>query len=156
MNLWQVTQIFLIRWLQWLSEAGGVSPGIGPLDKVWVALGLAGSPNVGPFTQLSDLTEASYHGYARQQVAWYPVYQSTDGNVTLEGGSLFFAPTDSVLSQTVSLIFLVDALTGGTLLAGAAIPLPGVVMSNPLSVVKVLPNFKLGFAPVYGGVVLES
>lgn len=154
--MWSVTQAFMVRWLQWLASLGTSSPAHGPLYALYVGLYQSTSPPVTWTSIMSSVIEASYDGYARQEVVWYPVYQSSGGPVVLEGGSLFFSPTDSAVSQTITGIFLADAPTGGTLLAGLPLAAPGKVLATPLDAMKVLPNFMLGQGPVYGGAYIET
>jgi hypothetical protein len=155
-RMWNVTQDFLVALANWLVEAGSVSPGHGPLVGCFLGLYQPGTPVVGPRTPQSAIVEASYDGYARQEIVWYPTYVSTAGPVTLEGGSLFFQPSDSTISQTISGIFISTGLTGGDLYMGQALPTPGVVLSGPLTILKVIPEIQLPFTPTWGGAAIFS
>lgn len=155
--MWSVTQAFLVALLNWAIDLGTVSPSHGPLYAAWMGLYTNGSPNVSQQTQLSQMIEPTYPGYARQEVVWYPVYQSNAGPVTLEGGSMYFAPTGTGVQVGISGCFLCTVPTGynGTLMMGQPFAAP-INLSTPLTVVKLLPNFQLGYGLNYGGCYLES
>jgi hypothetical protein len=154
--VWTVTTALLLRVAQWLIDAGATSPGQGPLYAAYIGLCQTGTPGFTQNTLLSQVTEANYDGYARQEIVWYPPYISTAGPQTLEGGSLFFMATDQNASNNITAVMLVSALTGGVLLAGAALPSPGVVLGPSSAALKVIPEFQLPFQQIYGGPFLMS
>jgi hypothetical protein len=154
--VWQITQAFALAILRWLIDAGGASPGHGPLYTAYIGLYQLSSPSVGWLTTMGQIVEASYDGYARQEIVWYPPYQGTAGPATLEGASLMFAPTDALVPQTIGGIILADSLTGGDLWAGQPLPAPGTPLTGPLTVLKVVPDIALTQQLVYGGCAVFS
>lgn len=88
----------------------------GPLDNVFVGLYTAG-PAAGPGVVLGDLTEATFTGYARVEVAnWSAAYVTSDGKVTIDGNNVHFSPSDAVTPNIVIGWFIATASTAGTLL----------------------------------------
>lgn len=52
--------------------------------------------------QLTDLTEATFTGYAEVAVpAWSAPYVDPNGNAFVDGGGTLFQPTDAVIQETI-------------------------------------------------------
>jgi hypothetical protein len=147
--MWQVTYVALLSWLKWLEVAPASAPYDGPLANVWVGLFVAPTPAILPSSTMANITEASYDGYVRQEVAWLPEIVSSGGNVTKKGQNMLFAPIDGTVPNTITGAFLATALTGGSLIAGAAAPAP-IFLGAPPSGLFIVPVLQLPSTPVYG------
>ena len=89
--------------------------------------GLLGTAHVGLFQAptpafninrvLADITEATFDGYARKPVVWGNQSVDPAGRQSVHGGGLLFSPTGAVTPNTLTGIFLADALVAGILLA---------------------------------------
>jgi hypothetical protein len=153
--MWQLTYALLLRMAQALiaHPAGAVN---GPLFGVWIGLYQAGTGNVLPQSTMANILEANFNGYSRQQAAWFPPWQSQGGPELLAGQDVFFSPTDATVTNHIAGVFLADAFYGGNLLAGAALPSPGIILAGPTQAVKVQPQLQLTTLQVYGSPAVVS
>jgi len=114
---------------------GGLVKILADLLDVTVAgnhTGLIGSAHLGLFVQgtpgfsesltLADIVEATYDGYARLPVAWGSTGQDPLGRPSVHGTSDLFSPTGSVTPNTLTGVFIADALAAGNLLGLAYFP----------------------------------
>lgn len=153
--MWQVTYLFLYRALTDLVEAVAIGY-TGVLDTAWMGLYQVGTPTIGPLSTMANIVEATYDGYVRQRVAWFPVLQSSGGTEVVYGQELFYAPSDAAVPNVIGGVFLADAVYGGVLLMAAALPTPGVPLTGPGSGIVVKPVFQLPTTQIYGGPDVES
>jgi hypothetical protein len=149
--MWVVTKYMLELMLLELAEIASSLSALGPLDVVYVGLATAPTPPPTNVTKMSDITEATYTGYARQLVVWYPPFIEAAGPYALEAHSMNFNPLDAVTPNTITGVFLADSLTGGNYLCGMslganAVPLPDSTRSMIVDAV-----FSLPFTNTYGG-----
>lgn len=153
--MWQVTFLFLFRALVDLIES---VPGSykGVLNTAWMGLYQPPTAPIGPSATLAAITEANYDGYARQLVAWFTPIQSSAGPEIVYGQNLVFQPTDSLVPNTITGVFLADAIYGGALLMAAALPFPSIVLAGPQNATVIKPTFQLPTLQIYGGPVVES
>jgi hypothetical protein len=154
--MWVWTQYMYVLLADSLTRTMGGSPTVGPLEACYLGLSVAPTPAYRFASLIADITEANYDGYARQEVVWYPPYVSTQGPVTVEGASLFFAPTDAVLAATITGVFLATAPSGGLLLGGAPLAVPYPILANPLTALTIVPAVQLPLGAVWGGVTQSS
>jgi hypothetical protein len=153
--VWQVVTLFMQRVAQALIEHSTSGPFNGPLEAVWMGLYQPPTPNIGIHSTLANITEATYDGYARQPVVWYPPILSSSGPETLYGQDLNFSPTGSVTPNGITGIFLADALTAGNLLMAAVLPAP-VPLNGPTTALVVEPVFQMGLGQIYGAPISKS
>lgn len=151
--MWQVTYVLLLRLLQAAIRGGGAGTA-GPLNTVWLGLYIPPTTPITVQSVMGNITEANYDGYSRQQVVWFPPFQSGPGPELLAGQDLFFMPTDALVANQITGVFLADAFYGGNLLAAAVAPAPGVQLTGPTRGLKVQPQFALGTGLIYGAPVL--
>lgn len=149
--MWVVTKYLLNLMLLELAEQTGSGASLGPLFGCYVGLETAPTPPPSADTKMSDVTEATYTGYARQLVVWYPPFIQAVGPYALEGHSMNFQPSDGVTPNVITGVFLADALTAGRYLCGmslgsVAVPLPDASTSMIVDAV-----FSLPFLQSYGG-----
>jgi hypothetical protein len=149
--MWTVTTVLLQAILDAIYGHALPSGLVGPLDAVYVGLYIAPTAPINQNSLLSNITEATYDGYARQEIVWFPTFIDQAGPQTLEGASLFFSPTDATVPNTITGIFIASALTGGVLLAAQALATPGVPLIGPSNALTVVPQFQLPFQQIYGG-----
>lgn len=147
--MWQFTYAMLLRYALALIGHGG-SPPQGPLFGVWLGLYQQGTPPVTPQSVMSNIVEANFDGYSRQQAVWFPPYISSSGNVLLVGQDLYYTPTDALVPNKITGCFLADSFYGGLLLAGAIAPGVGFMLSNPNNAVKIQPQVALTPQQLYG------
>lgn len=153
--MWQATYTFLFRALtDWVEAVGSGYKGV--LDGIYMGLYQTPTTPIVPTSTMANITEANYDGYARQLVTWFPVIQSSSGVEVAYGPNLFFAPTDANVRNTISGVFLVDAVYGGNLLMAAALASPGVTLYGPTNGIVVKPAIQLPTTQVYGGPEVES
>lgn len=148
--MWQVTAAFLAQILADMVGSG-MSPSGGVLSSAWLGLYVAPTTPITSRSTLVNIIEATYDGYARQEVVWYPPYTDVSGPQTLTGHTLEYAPTDSTVPNVITGLFLASAITGGTLWAGQAQGTPGYPLQMAGQAMVLVPQFQLGYQLVYGG-----
>lgn len=154
--MWTVTIAFLSLVLDQLAANGISVSSAAALQGLYFGLGISPTAAPTPTTQMSDITEATYTGYARQLVSWYPPFIEASGPFLLEGHSLKFTPLDAVTPNVITFAFLADALTGGKYLMGTLLPGGGINLGNELQSAIADPAFSLPFTQVYGGPEITS
>lgn len=148
--MWTVTAAFLAQVLADIIGSG-MSPSGGVLGAAWLGLYIAPTTPITPRSTLANITEATYDGYARQEVVWYAPYTDLSGPQTLTGHTLEYAPSDATVPNVITGLFLASAVTGGTLWMAAAQASPGYPLQMPGQAMIVVPQFQLGYGQVYGG-----
>jgi hypothetical protein len=100
-----------------LSQLTADSASGGPLHAATVGL-YVNNINILPTTELTDLTEASFPGYARSSaITWGSPYMAAGGTVQMVDGVVAFSGTGTfTTSQTAYGYFLCDS--GGLLIGG--------------------------------------
>lgn len=126
-------------------------PFSGCLDGVFIGLSVAPTTGLTPSSVLAAIHEATFTGYARQAVVWHPPYIESGGAEAIVSSSTYWTPTDGVTPNTITGMFLADALTNGNLLASEqfAVPQPLAGPSNAFSlslVVQLLASIGYGFS----------
>jgi hypothetical protein len=149
--VWTFTTGFLLACLNALVEHDVSSPFNGPLEAVWLGLYVAGTPPITANSVIGDIVEANYTGYARQELVWSPPFIDVRGPYTLQAASLFFSPSDSMVSNNITGLFLATLVTAGALNGAQALPSPGQVLAGPTNALTVVPQFQLPFLQIYGG-----
>jgi hypothetical protein len=147
--MWQVTTFFLLRVAQQLIHAAA-GAGAGALNAVWMGLAQPPTGALNQYSTLAQITEANYDGYSRQQVVWFPPWISVAGPELLTAQDLWFSPSDALVSNQITWIFLADAFYAGNLLMAAPVPNPGVNLSSPAQALKVQAQFALPFTQIFG------
>lgn len=147
--MWTVTLVFLARLMAAITRGGGAGTP-GPLFNVWLGLYQAPTSPITPQSTLANITEASYDGYSRQLVTWFPAFVAQAGPELLTAQDLFFSPTDALVVNMITGVFIADAFYGGNLLAAAVLPLPGVQLTGPGRAIKVQPQYSQQFLQIYG------
>jgi len=110
-----------------------------------------GSPTLGPDTVLSDLTEPTYTGYARQTVTIGTRRGNANGDIILPLDPLTFAPTADVSpAQTITGYFICQGASPALWLA-ELLDQPWTVTSA-LDFLTLILEILVSADPVYGGV----
>lgn len=148
--MWTVTYAFLQALAKALVANSPSGLYQGPLYGIWCGLCQAGTAGFSPQSTMVNVVEANYDGYSRQQVTWFPPFTSQAGPELLAAQDLFFEPTDALLSNQITGVFLVTAFYGGTLYAGAMLPVPGTILGATTNAIKVQPNISFSPLQVYG------
>lgn len=149
--MWTLTYPLLAAIMAAITEHASSGPFNGPLEAVYLGLYIAPTTTIHPNSLLSAITEATYDGYARQEIVWFPTYQDNAGPQALEGQSLYFSPTDATVGNVITGLFLATAETGGVLLAAQALGGIGYPLNGPTSALVVVPAFQLDPTANYGG-----
>lgn len=125
-------------------------PFSGALDGVFVGLSIAPTGTLAPNSPFTAIHEAGYTGYARQPVVWRPPYIETGGANAVQSAQTYWTPTDSVLPQTITGMFVADAITAGNLLLSEmfAVPQP---LGGPQNAFSLALIFALAANSNYGG-----
>ena len=147
--MWTVTKLFMLRLAQDLIQAAA-GPLPGPLNNVWMGLYQSPTVPINPDSTLVNITEATYDGYSRQKVVWFPPWVSVGGPEILAAQDLWYSPTDALVANVITGVFLADAFYGGNLLMAAVLPVPGRVLGSPSDAMKVQAQFQLPFLQIYG------
>jgi hypothetical protein len=147
--VWQFTYVLLLRLLQAAIRGSGAGAA-GPLSAAWLGLYQPPTVPITPQSTMANITEANYDGYSRQLVVWFPPYISAAGPEQMSAQDLFFMPIDPLVANQITGVFLADAFYGGSLLAAAVLPAPGVQLTGPTRALKVQPNVQLSTAQLYG------
>lgn len=154
--MWQVTQLFLLRVALALIQKS-VNPGVaGPLSGVWCGLYQQGTNPISQQSTMANIIEANYDGYSRQAVNWFPPWISTSGPEQLAAADMWFSPTDALVSNLITGVFIADAFYAGNLLMAAQLAVPGVNLGSPTQAMKVQPVFDLPFLQIYGSPKIVS
>jgi hypothetical protein len=153
--MWTVCALFLNQVLADIIGAG-MSPSGGVLHTAWLGLYIAPTTPITPQSTMLQITEATYDGYARQEIVWYPPYTDMLGPQTLTGQSLLFTPTDSTVPNMITGLFISSALTAGTLWMAQALASPGYPLQMVGESLVIVPQFQLGYLQVYGGAQIVS
>lgn len=149
-NPWVVTYAFLQGVIGDLIGYDPSSGEAGVLKAVYTALFVVGSPAPGNGSTLATQTEATYDGYVRQPIVWFPTDFNPLGQQEIIAANQQFRPTDATVPNTITQIGIVSALTGGSLLLLAALANP-VNLNNPTTMLTVANVFQLSYAGAFGG-----
>jgi hypothetical protein len=115
----------------------------GPLEAPFVGLYTAINAPLSPDLALSNVTEATYDGYARQAVGtWAAPFVDGTGRVQVQGDAREFRPTGSVTPNVIIGWFLASLVAAGTLRAIEPLDTP-VPLNSTLTVLTVIPRFGL-------------
>jgi hypothetical protein len=152
---WVPTFALLAAMMNDVTESDASSGASGVLRSVYLGLGIAPTPAPASTLLMADITEATYTGYARQPVVWFPPYIDVLGPETLEGISMLFRPTDAVTPNTITTLFIASAITAGTLLLTAACS-PNVNLSDSTFALSAAPLFQLPFSQIYGRCLVHA
>jgi hypothetical protein len=154
--VWVMTDYVLKLMLLALEQAAGSASFSGPFSSVWVGLLINPTPNLTDKTKLADVTEATFTGYVRQLVVWYPPFISAEGPYLLEGHSQIYTPLDGVTPNNITGVMLCDKQTGGNYLCGM-LAFPTVYpLSDPTQSMVVDPEVSLPLTSIYGGPDLSN
>jgi hypothetical protein len=154
--MWVMTSAVLKLLLLALSEPAGSSGFSGPFAACYVGLLIDPTPDLTSNTVLADVTEASYDGYARQLVVWYPPFISSEGPYLLEGHSQIYTPTDTTVANNITGVMLCSALTAGQYLCGMLSFPTTYPLTGPTQSMVVDPEISLPFSSIYGGPDLSN
>jgi len=156
-QLWVPSFYFLDQLFADLVELDVSSPFTGILEAVFMGLWVAPTPAPTPGLLMAGITEATYTGYARQAVVWFPRGIDALGRETMRAHNLNFTPSDSVTPNTITGVFLTDNATVGMghLLLSAQLATP-VALNGASQSLNAKAVFQLPFTPIYGGVDVES
>lgn len=149
--MWVMTAYLLNLLLLAFKGTAGSSGSIGPFQTCWVGLLVNPTPQLSSATKLSDVTEASYPGYARQLVVWYPPFISAEGPYLLEGHSQIYTPTAFGSPQNITGVMICDAPVGGNYLCGTLTTPTVYPLTDPTQSMIVDPEISLPFTSIYGG-----
>lgn len=152
--VWKPTNLFLANLVSSLTAnivSGNYS---GPLNGAYLGLVQQPSPLFTRDTLLSDITEATYAGYARRLIVWGPPFEDQAAEQVLEGVSLHYAPTSLDIANTITGCFVASALTGGALWLGAMFDGETVGLVGPNSGLTLVPRYGQSFLGPYAGPVL--
>lgn len=152
---WVLTYYMFSQMMADLTESGASPIGTGILEACFLGLAQVGSPPPTVSLTMGQVVEANYDGYARQEVVWFPTFVSGSGPQTIIGHTLFFAPTDDTVPNTITQVFLATALTGGQLLA-ASVVTPSVIITTLDAAMVVKPLFSLPLGGPYGQPDVET
>lgn len=122
----------------------------GPLNGVYLGLYQSPTANLNKSSLMAAITEATYGGYARQPLVWYPPFVDSAGPEAIQAASVNFVPSSSTTPNTITGLFLADALSAGDLLAWYPLPGVGFGMSSPQTAMQVMVPFQLPFTNTYG------
>jgi hypothetical protein len=145
--------VLLTKLLNAAIDHAVAGPFSGPLDGVYIGLSIAPTTAQAPVSTLSNITEAGFTGYARQLVVWHPAYDEAGGAIAIQSSSTYWTPSDAVLPETITGMFLADAIVAGNLLAAEmfAVPQPLAGPSNAFSLAVLFaqpPNSNYGGATI--------
>lgn len=149
-QLWVPTYSFLLSALNDLIGYDPSSGMSGVLRNIYVGLCIGPTPPFANSSVIGGVTEATYTGYARQEVVWFPPYIDVLGPYAITGANLQFRPTDSMTPNTITGLFLASALTAGTLLLGCQLATP-VVLNDPTEAFTTAPVVQLFNGNQWGG-----
>jgi len=119
------------------------------LGNVWVGLYQAPTPAPTPGLLLSGITEANYDGYGRQALTWFPTFLDPAGPQNVVGMNMRFAPTDALVPNTITGVFVATQRVGGLLYLASPLATPVALPGPPYSLI-VAPLFQMAFNAVYG------
>lgn len=125
------TTFFLQKLLAQLIDHAVAGPFSGVLDGTYVGLGQTPTGTLQPNQGMSAITEANYDGYARVPVTWKGPYVNPSGSSTIQSDGSYFVPTDSTVQNTITSMFVADALTAGNLLLSMVLPNGPIFMTGP-------------------------
>lgn len=149
--MWTVTKALLLSLLNCLTGPAGSGSSLGPFQNVWAGLFLGATPPLTPDTNMSQIVEATYHGYARQLIVWYPPFIEATGPYAIEGHSMIFMPTDAAVPNVIAGVFVASAPVGGTYLMGQLLLPASMPLNDPTQAIVYDPIFSLPFSHIYGG-----
>lgn len=148
------TTFFLEKVLAALIDHAIAGPYSGPLDGIFLGLGQFPTPTLNPSQSLSAITEATYTGYARQAVVWHGPYASGVYDQSIQSTSLFFTPTDGVVPNQITSIFVADAITAGHLLLSQILPNGPVFLNGVDNLLSLALSFQMLANTNFGSAVI--
>jgi hypothetical protein len=152
--VWIPSQKLLTDMANALRAHALAGPVNGSLDGTFLGLYQAGTPVLNRANVLADITEANFTGYARQALVWDAPYTDQAVLEVLEAASLHWQPTDAVVPNVITGLFIASAAVAGQLLASVPLPSPGVGLPGPLAALTVIARFGLDFDGNWGDFIL--
>lgn len=148
------TTFFLEKMLAQLIDHAIAGPFSGVLDGTFVGLAQVPSSTLNPSQGLSALTEANYNGYARQAVTWHGPYTDGMGQQAIQSAASYFTPTDDLVPNQITMMFLADALTAGNLLLSEVLPGGPIFLNGPSNAFGLSVVFQLPAGANFGDAVI--
>lgn len=128
--MWIPSLLLLQRMAAALTQVGGSGAAVGPLEAVYFGLYTAPTGVLTPQSVITDITEATFVGYARIEAVWEAPYFGAAGLEYLESQNMRFTATNGNTPNVITGFFVADALTAGNLLFSAPLPVPGIPMGS--------------------------
>jgi hypothetical protein len=155
MNPWIPTYAFLAAVMNDIIGYDPSSGMAGVLRAPYIGLGIAPTPPPSATLLMGGITEATYTGYARQALTWFPTFLDVLGPQTVQSANVQFRASDGVTPNSITTIFIASALTAGTLLLTAAVN-PNVPLVDALHALQASVLFQLPFTGIYGRCLINS
>lgn len=152
--MYVMSYFLLAKMLAQLIDHAIAGPFSGVLDGCFVGLAKSPTGQLNPSQGLSAITEANYSGYARLPLTWHGPYQSPTGNESIQADGNYFVPTDALVSNQITGMFVADALTAGNLLLSQQLPGGPVFLSNPTTAFSLSLIFQLQSLSNFGSVLV--
>jgi hypothetical protein len=148
------TTFFLEKLLAQLIDHAVSGPYSGVLDGLYLGLGQTPTGTLNPSQGVSAITEATYDGYARQAITWHGPYTDALGAQAVQSAALYFTPTDATIHNSITSMFLADAITAGNLILSEIMPGGPIGMSGPANAFSIAVVFQMASGNDYGDVVV--
>lgn len=127
---------------------------IGALHGAFLGLAQFPSTTLNPSQGLSALTEADYNGYARQALTWSGPYTDASGQKAVQSNALYFAPTDALKPNQITMMFVASAVTAGNLLYSEVLPGGPIFLNDATNAFGISSVFQLPNGANYGDSVI--
>jgi hypothetical protein len=148
------SNFFLEKLLAQCIDHAVAGPFSGVLDGLYLGLGQIPTGTLSPSDGVSAITEATYDGYARLPITWKGPYTDGAGQQAIQSGAEYFTPTGSTTANTITTMFLADALTAGNLILSEVLPGGPYFLSGPTTALGMAVVFQLPQGSNYGDVVI--
>jgi hypothetical protein len=148
------TNFFLEKLLAQMIDHAVAGPFSGVLDGLFLGLGQIPTGTLNPNQGISSITEATFDGYARLAVTWSGPYTDGMGQQAIQSHSIYFTPTGSTTPNTITSMFLADALTAGNLILSEVLPGGNIILNGPTTAFGMSVVFQLPNGSNYGDVVI--